>query len=98
MKKSVEKSGAAKVKAEPLKTTEWEKYFIIAGDDGTLYKLSAEDLQAHKMDPSHPAHEHAPKLEAANRLVPISERAAAVEKNTGGSQSLSDFLTKVGWA
>ena len=39
-----------------------KKAVIIAGDDGTLYHLSHDDLQAHKMDPSHPAHEPAKKL------------------------------------
>jgi hypothetical protein len=39
-----------------------KKAIIIVGDDGTLYHLSKDDLQAHKMAPGHPAYEHAQKI------------------------------------
>jgi hypothetical protein len=44
-----------------------KKSIIIAADDGSLYHLSHEDLQAHKMDDSHPAHKHAQKIVADNQ-------------------------------
>jgi hypothetical protein len=48
------------------------KSIIIAGDDGTLYHLSKDDLEAHKMDAGHPAHEHAQKLVTAKQHGTIS--------------------------
>ena len=44
-----------------------KKSIIIAADDGSLYHLSQDDLQKHKMDASHPAHKHAQKLVAENQ-------------------------------
>ncbi|HEV7517594.1 MAG TPA: hypothetical protein VGR07_14940 [Thermoanaerobaculia bacterium] len=44
-----------------------QKHVIIAGDDGTLYHLTPEQLQAHKMAPDHPMQAHAQKLVAENK-------------------------------
>jgi hypothetical protein len=33
-----------------------------------------------------------------SKTTAIQERAAEVESNLGGSQSLRDFLSKVGWS
>jgi len=49
-----------------------KKSIIIAGDDGTLYHLSKDDLQAHKMGSDHPAHEHAKKMVTAKQHGTIS--------------------------
>jgi len=39
----------------------------------------------------------APKATVNARAISISDRAAAVEKNLGKSQSLREFLTAWGW-
>ena len=61
------------------------KKIIIAGDDGTLYHLSEHDLQAHRMDPSHPAHKHAKKLVADKKhgtITPEHFKAESAMVNT----------------
>ncbi len=62
-----------------------KKAVIIAGDDGNLYHLSHDDLQAHKMDPSHPAHEPAQKLAADQQhgtITPEHFKAQGLTANT----------------
>ena len=61
-----------------------KKAVIIAGDDGNLYHLSHDELQAHKMDPSHPAHEHAQKLVAEEQhgtITPEHFKASGATAN-----------------
>src|SRR4051812_42195635 len=76
-----------------------QKHLIIAGDDGTLYHLTPDDLQAHKMGPSQPAHEHAQKLVAENKhgeIGPEHFSAQAAGISTGISTDISFNMLNAG--
>jgi len=60
-----------------------QKHFIIAGDDGTLYHLTQEELEAHRMDPNHPAHAQAQKLVAENKHGVIGPEHFTAQSATG---------------
>jgi hypothetical protein len=70
-----------------------QKHLIIAGDDGTLYHLTPEELQAHKMDPSHPAHEHAQKLVQENKHGVIGPEQFSAQSATGISTGISTDIS-----
>jgi len=72
---------------------------IIAGDDGTLYHLTPDDLQAHKMAPDHPAYAQAQKLVADNKegvIKPEHFEAQAAGISTGISTDISFTLLNAG--
>jgi len=69
-----------------------QNHVIIAGDDGTLYHLTQDDLQAHKMDPNHPVYAQAQKLVAENKegvITPEHFEAQAAGISTGISTDIS---------
>lgn len=45
------------------------KTYIIRGDDGTLYRVSHEQLAAYRLGPDDPAAQHAGKLAEAGEAV-----------------------------
>jgi hypothetical protein len=57
-----------------------------------MKKKSAKHAVAHKKASGRPT-----KKVAAMKPRSMSDRAAEVEANLGGSQPLRDFLSKVGW-
>ena len=70
-----------------------QKHIIIAGDDGTLYHLTQDDLKAHKMDPDHPGHAHAQKLVAANKHGVISPEHFSAQSANGISTGISTDIS-----
>jgi hypothetical protein len=72
---------------------------IIAGDDGTLYHLTQDDLQAHKMAPNHPAYAQAQKLVAEKKegvIHPEHFAAQSAGISTGISTDISFTLLNAG--
>lgn len=68
-----------------------QRHIIIAGDDGSLYHLTPETLEQHKMDSSHPAHAQAQKLVAQNKHGVI--QPAELAGGGGGGTGISSGLT-----
>lgn len=62
--------------------------------------MAGRKAAAGKSAPAKKAAEKAPKvarISRASQTKALSDRAAKVESNIGGSQSLRDFLTGAGW-
>jgi hypothetical protein len=70
-----------------------KRHIIIAGDDGSLYHLTPETLEKHKMDASHPAHAQAQKLVAENKHGVIQPAQLAENTTGGGGTGISSGVT-----
>src|SRR5262249_38683666 len=60
-----------------------QRHIIIAGDDGSLYHLTPETLEKHKIDASHPAHAQAQKL-VAEQQHGVIQPAELTDTGGGG--------------
>jgi hypothetical protein len=70
-----------------------KKAIIIVGDDGTLYQLSQDDLQAHKMAPGHPAYEHAQKLVEQKQHGTITPEHFSAQSATANTENVDIWFT-----
>ena len=68
-----------------------KRHIIIAGDDGSLYHLTPEALEKHKIDDSHPAHAQAQKLVAQGKHGVI--QPAQLADTGGGGTGISSGVT-----
>ena len=70
-----------------------QRHIIIAGDDGSLYHLTPETLEQHKMDSSHQAYAQAQKLVSQNKHGVIQPAELQAGGPGGGGVGISSGMT-----